>query len=179
MDFKSRLSCSGKTTLATTLQSFLFQENILAYALDGDQFRKGLSSDLDFSREGRKENIRRIGEVAKLFLDASLTTIVAFISPFKKDRDRVRKPVKPGKFIEVYLDCPLEICESRDTKGLYKKARNNEIKDFTGISSPYEPPLSPELILHTDQETVEDDIQKILTYLEGTNVFTPDKFKAY
>lgn len=134
--------------------------------LDGDIIRKGLNSDLGYSSKDRSENIRRIGEVTKLFSDASINTIVAFISPFNKDRARVRKSVKPGLFIEVFLNCPLEICEARDTKGLYKKARNHEIKNFTGISSPYEPPLSPEITIRTDLDTVEQSAQKVLVYLD-------------
>ena len=129
------LSGAGKSTLALGLKKKLIEKGRSVYVLDGDLIRKGLSSDLGYSSEDRSENIRRIGEVAKLFADASINTIVAFISPFKKDRDRVRESVKPGQFIEVFLDCPLEICESRDTKGLYKKARNHEIEDFTGIFS--------------------------------------------
>ena len=163
------LSGAGKSTLAIGLKKRLIEKGHSVYLLDGDLIRKGLSSDLGYSSEDRSENIRRIGEVAKLFADASINTIVAFISPFKKDRDRVRKSVNSGQFIEVFLDCPLEICESRDTKGLYKKARNHEIEEFTGISSPYEVPLSPEIKLHTDQETVEQSIQKVLTYLEEKN----------
>ena len=165
--------------MATRLKDKLIEKCVSVYVLDGDIIRKGLNSDLGFSSEDRSENIRRIGEVAKLFADASIITIVAFISPFIKDRERVRNSVKPGQFIEVYLDCPLEVCESRDTKGLYKKARNNEIKDFTGITSPYEPPLSSEVVLRTDRESIEDDLQKLLTYLEGANIFLPNKLGTY
>ncbi|HEX5002570.1 MAG TPA: adenylyl-sulfate kinase [Bacteroidia bacterium] len=143
------LSGSGKSTLANALEQQLHSKGIRTYVLDGDNIRNGLNSNLDFSEAGRKENIRRIGEVAKLFVDAGVVVITAFISPFRSDRDNVRKLVAPGEFFEVFVDCPLEVCETRDMKGLYKKARNGEIADFTGISSPFEPPLHPELTVNT------------------------------
>ena len=130
------LSSSGKTSLSCELQSRLLRGNVLAHTLDGDQIRKGMNSDLDFSKKGRQENIRRIGEVAKLFVDAGFIVCVATISPFRRARNYVRGIFSPGQFIEVYLECPLEECERRDVKGLYKRARNGEILDFTGISSP-------------------------------------------
>lgn len=136
------LSGSGKTTLSIALEQTLFQRNVLATILDGDVIRSGLNRDLGFSAEDRKENIRRIGEVAKLLANQAFLVIVAFISPFRQDRDLIRQSVEDGRFIEVFIDCPLQVCEERETKGLYKKARNGEISDFTGISSPYEPPQS-------------------------------------
>ena len=137
------------------------------YVLDGDLIRAGLNSDLGFSREGRKENIRRIGEVARLFSDAGLVIIVAVISPFREDRDRVRGLVDSGCFIEVFLDCPLEICEKRDLKRLYKKARSGEILEFTGVSSPYEHPLNAEICLKTGSSSVEECVQIVLDYMIG------------
>jgi adenylylsulfate kinase len=143
------LSGSGKSTLANALEQQLHLRGIHTYVLDGDNIRHGLNSNVDFSDEGRKENIRRIGEVARLFVDAGVVVITAFISPFRSDRDRVRKLVDTNEFFEVFVDCPLEVCEARDVKGLYKKARNGEISDFTGISSPFEVPLQPELTVNT------------------------------
>ena len=159
------LPCSGKTTISTELQSILLRKNLWAYTLDGDQIRKGLNSDLGFSKEDRIENIRRIGEVAKLFADAGVIIIVAFISPFRKDRDQVRSNLQPGQFVEIYLDCPLEECEKRDDKGLYKRARSGEIQEFTGVSSPYEPPLTPEIQLKTHIRTSTECAGKIIDYL--------------
>ena len=159
------LPCSGKTTISTELQSLLLEKSLLAHTLDGDQIRKGLNSDLGFSKEDRIENIRRIGEVAKLFADAGVIIIVAFISPFRKDRDRVRSNLQPGQFVEIYLDCPLEECEKRDYKGLYKRARSGEIQEFTGVSSPYEPPLTPEIQLKTHIRTSTECVGKIIDYL--------------
>jgi adenylylsulfate kinase len=143
------LSGSGKSTLANSVEQQLHLRGIRTYVLDGDNIRHGLNNNVDFSEAGRKENIRRIGEVAKLFVDAGVVVITAFISPFREDRDRVRKLVAAGEFMEVFIDCPLEVCEARDVKGLYKKARNGEISDFTGISSPFEAPLNPELTVNT------------------------------
>jgi len=134
--------------------------------LDGNIIRLGLCKDLGFSIENRKENIRRIGEVAKLFIDTGILTIVAFISPFRKDRDAVRKLVKNGEFIEVYCKCPIEVCVQRDPKGLYKKAIAGEIKDFTGISHPYEEPLNPEIIIETYKLSIGECVDKIYTYLQ-------------
>ena len=166
------LSGAGKTTLANRLERVLVDQNKLAYMLDGDEVRRGLNSDLGFSAEDRCENIRRIGEVARLFADASFLVIVAFISPFKKDRDSIRKALSPGRFIEVFVDCSLKVCEKRDVKGLYKKARSGQIEDFTGISAPYEPPVFPEIHLRTDQKNVDECIDEILTYLDGAMLFT-------
>src|SRR5580698_7606807 len=144
------LSGSGKSTIAVELEHELFKAGRQAYILDGDNIRHGLCSDLGFSPRDRTENIRRIGEVARLFADAGIICIAAFISPYRGDRDLARKIAQPGKFIEIYLNVPLEVCEQRDPKGLYARARAGEIKDFTGISAPYEPPLKPEIELHTN-----------------------------
>lgn len=158
------LSGSGKSTLADRLEQALQARGVHTYLLDGDNIRHGLNSNIDFTEEGRKENIRRIGEVAKLFTDAGLVVITAFISPFRADRDRVRSIVEPGEFVEVYVDCPLEVCESRDVKGLYAKARAGEIPHFTGISSPFEAPLQPELTVHTAEQEIEDCLNQLLEY---------------
>lgn len=150
------LSGSGKSTLANAVEQLLVSEQIHTYVLDGDNIRMGINRDLDFSEQGRKENIRRIGEVAKLFVDAGVVILTAFISPFKSDRALVRSLVEQGEFIEVFVDCPLDICEQRDVKGLYKKARKGEIADFTGISSPFEKPEHAEITIRTDQLSIED-----------------------
>lgn len=160
------LSGSGKSTIAVELEHALLENKHLAYILDGDNVRHGLNKNLGFSPEDRTENIRRIGEVAKLFTDANMITITAFISPYRQDRDNVRKLLKDGEFVEVYVKCPLEVCEQRDTKGLYKKARAGEVKEFTGISAPYEEPLNPELTIDTSKMTVDESTRAVLTYLE-------------
>jgi bifunctional enzyme CysN/CysC len=160
------LSSSGKSTIATELERELFHLGRHVYVLDGDNIRHGLGRDLGFSPKDRAENIRRIGEVAKLFADAGVICITAFISPYREDRDTVRKLLPPGRFFEVFVNAPLEVCEQRDPKGLYAKARANEIKEFTGISAPYEPPLQPEIELRTDQLTVAESVAHILEYLE-------------
>jgi len=159
------LSSAGKSTIATELERQLFNLGRQVYVLDGDRVRHGLCSDLAFSPEDRAENIRRVGEVAKLFADAGLICITAFISPYRADRDFVRRIMPPGKFIEVFVNAPLAVCEQRDPKGLYAKARAKEIKDFTGISAPYESPASPELELRTDQLTVPESVARILEFL--------------
>jgi adenylylsulfate kinase len=143
------LSGSGKSTLARALESALLADGRLAYVLDGDNVRHGLCADLGFSPEDREENIRRIGEVAALFADAGVLVLTAFISPYRADRNRARKSVGTARFVEVFVDAPLDACEQRDPKGLYRKARAGEIPEFTGISAPYEPPLSPELRVPT------------------------------
>jgi len=155
------LSAAGKSTIATELERELFSQGKHAFVLDGDNMRHGLCSDLAFSPEDRKENIRRIGEVAKLFAEAGFVCITAFISPYRSDRDLARKIAQAGKFIEVYLNVPVEVCAQRDPKGLYKKARAGQIQNFTGISAPYEPPLHPELELRTDQLSVADCVTAI------------------
>jgi bifunctional enzyme CysN/CysC len=159
------LSGAGKSTIANELERELLNGGKHAYVLDGDKVRHGLCSDLAFSPKDRKENIRRVGEVAKLFADAGIICITAFISPYRSDRDLVRSLLPAGKFIEVFVNAPLAICEQRDPKGLYAKARANEIKDFTGISAPYEEPTSPELVLHTDKLTTGESIAKLMELL--------------
>ena len=160
------LSGSGKSTIAVELEHALIENRHQAYILDGDNIRHGLNKTLGFSPEERTENIRRIGEVAKLFTDAGIITITAFISPYREDRDAVRRLLSDGEFIEVYVKCPLDVCEERDTKGLYKKARAGEVKDFTGISAPYEEPLNPELTIDSSKLTVEESTRAVLNYLE-------------
>ncbi|MBV4419440.1 adenylyl-sulfate kinase [Clostridium tyrobutyricum] len=158
------LSGSGKSTVASCLESKLYEIGKLTYLLDGDNVRYGLNSNLGFTKEDRSENIRRIGEVCKLFVDAGLITIATFVSPFKEDRNEVRNLM--GKdFIEVYVDCPIEVCEKRDPKGIYKKVRKGEIKNFTGIDSPYEKPDKPEIIVSTYLNSVEECADKIIKYL--------------
>ncbi|OHB48000.1 MAG: adenylyl-sulfate kinase [Planctomycetes bacterium GWF2_40_8] len=159
------LSGSGKSTIAVELEHALIENKYHAYILDGDNIRHGLNKNLGFSPEDRSENIRRIGEVAKLFTDANIITIAAFISPYRADRDAVRKLLKDGKFIEVYVKCSVEVCEERDTKGLYKKARAGEVKDFTGISAPYEEPHNPELTIDSSNLSVEESTRTIFNYL--------------
>ena len=159
------LSGSGKSTIANALEKKLFELNYKTYLLDGDNIRHGLNSDLGFSDENRIENIRRIGEVAKLFVDSGMIVITAFISPFQKERDFVRNLVNKDEFIEVFIDTPIEICQKRDPKGLYKKALSGEIKNFTGVSSPYEKPLNPEIILNSYK--VDENIAQIIKYLKG------------
>ncbi|WP_026676526.1 adenylyl-sulfate kinase [Fictibacillus gelatini] len=159
------LSGSGKSTIANFVERKLHEIGVRSYVLDGDNIRFGLNKDLGFSDEDRKENIRRIGEVAKLFVDSGQMVLTAFISPFLEDRDNVRKLFDQGDFIEVYVKCPLNECENRDPKGLYKKARNGEIREFTGISSPYEEPLNPEIVIETDQYSIEECADKVIAYL--------------
>ena len=160
------LSASGKSTIATDLERELFNLGQHVYVLDGDNMRHGLCSDLGFSPKDRKENIRRVGETAKLFAHAGIICITAFISPYCSDRDMVRQIMVAGDFVEVYVNAPLAICEARDPKGLYAKARAHQIKDFTGISAPYEPPDGPELELRTDQLTVAESVARIIEYLK-------------
>ncbi|HZX35054.1 MAG TPA: adenylyl-sulfate kinase [Thermodesulfobacteriota bacterium] len=160
------LSGSGKSTIAVELEHALLENGHQAYILDGDNIRHGLNKNLGFSPDDRSENIRRIGEVAKLFTDANIITVTAFISPYRADRDNARRLQKPGEFIEVYVKCPLEVCEERDTKGLYKKARAGEVKEFTGISAPYEEPENAEMIIDTSEMNLEQSVRAILKYLE-------------
>jgi bifunctional enzyme CysN/CysC len=164
------LSASGKSTISSELERELFNLGRHVYVLDGDNVRHGLNSDLGFSARDRKENIRRVGEAAKLFADAGVLCVTAFISPYREDRDMVRQLLPPGTFIEVYVNAPVEVCEQRDPKGLYAKARANLIKDFTGISAPYEPPLHPEIELHTDQLTAAESVARIVEYLNAEKV---------
>ena len=159
------LSCSGKTTIAAELERQLFERGKLSYVLDGDNVRHGLCADLGFSPKDRGENIRRIGEVAKLFADAGVICVTAFISPYRADRDAIRRSLRTGQFVEVYLNIPIEACEQRDSKGLYAKARAGEIRDFTGVSAPYEPPVNPEIELPTGQLSVEECVSRIIDFL--------------
>ena len=164
------LSGSGKSTIAVDLEKRLLERGVRAYILDGDNIRHGLNKNLGFSPEDRTENIRRIGEVAKLFTDAGMVAITAFISPYRADRDQVRALMKPGDFVEIFVECPVEVCEQRDVKGLYKKARAGEIKEFTGISAPYEAPTSPEMTLKSHELTVDAAVAKVLGYLESKSI---------
>jgi len=159
------LSGSGKSTVASKLEEVLFQKGYRTYLLDGDNIRMGLNKGLGFSLEDRTENIRRIGEVSKLFVDAGMVVLCAFVSPLRKDREFVRSLFYESEFVEVFIDCPIEVCEQRDVKGLYQKARNGEIKDFTGISSPFEKPENPDLHILTAEESLEDSVQKVVNFL--------------
>ncbi|WP_233993190.1 adenylyl-sulfate kinase [Thiomicrorhabdus sp. Milos-T2] len=160
------LSGSGKSSVANAVENLLFKMNKHTYLLDGDNVRHGLNKGLSFSEEDRIENIRRVGEVAKLFSDSGLIVLTAFISPFESDRNLVREMTRPGEFIEVFIDTPLNVCEQRDPKGLYKKARAGEIKDFTGIDSPYEAPSKPEIQIKNDGISIETAAQNVIDYLK-------------
>lgn len=162
------LSGSGKSSVASALEQKLYDLGKSTYLLDGDNIRHGLNKDLKFSIKDRKENIRRIGEVSKLFVDAGIMVISSFISPLNEDRNNVRKLLK-GNFVEVFVDCPLDVCEERDPKGLYKRARRGEIKDFTGIYSPYEKPENPEVTIHTNSQSIDECVGTILGYLEKSS----------
>lgn len=163
------LSGSGKSTVAVALESALYERGKLAYRLDGDNIRLGINKNLGFSAEDRTENIRRIGEIAKLFVDSGTISLSSFISPYREDRDKVRQLHNEAgvDFIEVFVDCSLEEAEKRDPKGLYKKARAGEIKNFTGIDDPYEAPENPEVHLHTDQMTLDEEVAVMIHYLES------------
>lgn len=166
------LSASGKSTIAIELEHRLFQSKIKTFVLDGDNVRHGLNKDLGFRPEDRKENLRRVGEVAKLLVDAGILTIAAFISPYASDREAIRELFERDneEFIEVYLKCDLAVCESRDPKGLYKKARSGAIPEFTGISQPYETPLNPGITLETDRLSIEESVTVIISYLKGKRI---------
>jgi adenylylsulfate kinase len=166
------LSASGKSTIAVILEQMLLHKKKHAYRLDGDNIRMGLNKNLGFSAEDRAENIRRIGEVAKLFSDAGVIAITSFISPYLKDRDAVRASNKPGEFIEVYVQTSLATAEQRDPKGLYKKARAGQLKGFTGIDDPYEAPVNPEILIETEKQSAEESAQQILAYLEKGGYLT-------
>ncbi|MCF6093259.1 adenylyl-sulfate kinase [Microaerobacter geothermalis] len=161
------LSGSGKSTLANAVDRELYKHNIRSYVLDGDNIRHGLNRNLGFSPEDRQENIRRIGEVSKLFVDAGLFVLTAFISPYRNDREMVRRLLNNDEFIEVYVKCSIDECERRDPKGLYEKARKGEIKEFTGISAPYEEPINPEIIIETDKQSLEESVAQVMEYLKG------------
>ena len=164
------LSGSGKSTLAHSVEEKLHNLGCRAYVLDGDNVRHGLSSNLTFSDDDRKENIRRIGEAAKLMMEAGVIAMTAFISPFKEDRNLVRQLLTQGDFIEIYCNASLEVCESRDVKGLYKRARAGEIKNYTGIDSPYEAPDNPELVINTESESLEESITKVIDFLKSKGI---------
>ena len=168
------LSGSGKSTVAVALENALFERGKLSYRLDGDNVRLGINKNLGFSAEDRAENIRRIGEIAKLFVDSGQIALSSFVSPYREDRDNVRKLHQEAgmEFIEVFVDCSLEAAEARDPKGLYKKARAGEIKNFTGIDDPYEAPENPELHLHSDQQTLEEEVNLILDLLRDRGIVT-------
>ncbi len=169
------LSSSGKSTIARAVEERLFERGHLSYVLDGDNIRHGLNKNLGFSPEDREENIRRIGEVAKLFADAGFITMTAFISPYRKDRDQNRGLLEEGEFIEVYVKVSLDEAEKRDPKGLYKKARRGEIQEFTGISAPYEEPLNPELTLNTDELSLTQCQDAVLRYLEENGIIVANE----
>lgn len=166
------LSGSGKSTIADELEIYLHNLGCRTYLLDGDNIRHGLCKDLTFDDKDRTENIRRIGEVAKLFVDAGLIVLTAIISPYRKERDQVRKQVEDGEFIEIFVDTPMEICELRDPKGLYKKARSGEIKHFTGIHSEYQAPENPDIIIKTEGINVARNVQEIITYMIYKNIIS-------
>ena len=166
------LSGSGKSTLAHALEEKLFQKGCKTFVLDGDNVRHGLNSNLDFSETGRTENIRRISEVSKLMLESGLIVMTAFISPINIDRIKARKLISNDDFIEIYCKASLETCETRDVKGLYKRARAGEIKNYTGIDSPYEVPKNPELIIDTDNQSLEESVSTILSFLEINGIIS-------
>jgi len=161
------LSGSGKSTLSGALEQYLHENGIHTYLLDGDNVRSGINSDLDFTMEGRKENVRRIGEIMNLFVNSGLVTISAFISPLAEDREKAKKVIGEENFVEVYVKCPIEVCESRDVKGLYAKARAGEITNFTGINSPFEEPENPDVIVETDKLTLEEGLNKVLSHIKA------------
>ena len=167
------LSGSGKSTIAVAAEKKLVEAGRTAYVLDGDNVRHGLNSNLGFSPDDRSENIRRVGEVAKLFTDAGMIVFTSFISPYRADRDRVREAMNDGDFIELYVEADVETCEGRDVKGLYAKARAGEIPEFTGISAPYEAPERPELVLDTRSQSVEESVAHLLGYLEEKGYLSP------
>lgn len=164
------LSASGKSTIANEVTCQLHQKGKLTYVLDGDNIRHGLNKNLGFSPEDREENIRRISEVGNLFADAGIITTTAFISPYRKDRDFARELLGNGRFIEIFVKASIETCEKRDPKGLYKKAKSGEIKEFTGISAPYEEPLKAEIILDADTMTIEEEVKVVIDYLEEKKI---------
>ena len=165
------LSGSGKSTIANELQNTLHKKGIKTYILDGDNIRNGINHNLSFSPEDRAENNRRIAEISKLFIDAGIVVIAAFISPYQKDRKEVQNIVSPVNFVEVFVNTSLEECEKRDVKGLYKKARKGEIKNFTGISAPYEAPQNPDVEIKTEEETVAESVHKIITHIENKLIY--------
>ena len=171
------LSQSGKSTLATEVEKRLYERGYITFILDGDNIRHGLNRNLGFSPEDREENIRRIGEVAHLFSQAGIINMTAFISPYRADRKKAKDLAKEGEFIEIFCRCSLDACEKRDKKGLYKKARTGEVPEFTGISAPYEEPENPEITINTDKETIEEGVNKIITYLENNFDSLPPRYE--
>ena len=167
------LSACGKSTIANAVDDKLFESGRHSFVLDGDNIRMGLNKNLGFSAEDRTENIRRIGEVGKLFAHAGNFTLTAFISPYRADRNKVREILGPGEFIEIYVDASVETCEKRDPKGLYKKARAGEIKNFTGISDPYEAPENPEIVLDSNNKGIEELADEVIAYLDKNGYFKP------
>ncbi len=172
------MSGSGKSTLAHALEHELLRRGVSAYVLDGDRLRQGLNANLGFSREDRSENIRRVGEVAKLFTDAGQLVLAAFISPYRVDRAAVREIFDPGDFIEVFVDCPLETCEERDVKGLYRRARAGEVSEFTGVSAPYEPPERPEIVVRTHENALESCVDQLLDELVDRGIIEGSRGRA-
>jgi adenylylsulfate kinase len=168
-------SGSGKSTLAHAIEEKLYELGCNTYVCDGDNIRHGLCGDLGFSPEDRVENIRRVGEVAKLFVDAGVIVLTAFISPYRVDRNRARALVAPEDFVEIYCRCPLQICEERDVKGLYRKARRGEVQDFTGISAPYEEPENPELVIDTGKQQLADCVGEVVQYLTNRGIINTGK----
>ena len=168
------LSASGKSTIAVALEGALMEKKKLVYRLDGDNIRMGINKNLGFSADDRKENIRRIGEIAKLFVDAGVITLTSFISPYREDRDMVRLLHADAgmDFVEVFVDCPLTVAEKRDPKGLYKKARSGEIKNFTGIDDPYEAPEHPEVVLRSDQLSLDEEVEHLIGYLTKRGILS-------
>src|SRR5574340_493795 len=169
------LSGAGKSTMAHAVEEKLHQMGCRTFVFDGDNVRHGLCADLGFSVQDRRENIRRIGEMAKLFMDAGVIALTAFISPFRNDRRKVRELVGQQNFIEIYCHCPLEVCEQRDTKGLYAKARAGELGEFTGISSPYEAPVEPELVLETGRASLDECVRAVIDLLIARNIIRPSE----
>jgi adenylylsulfate kinase len=166
------LSGSGKSTVAHALEQELYGRGLQVMVLDGDNVRHGLCSDLSFKAEDRHENLRRIGEVSKLFVEAGVIVLAAFVSPYRRDREQVRSMLPHGDFLEVFCDCDLEICEQRDPKGLYAKARAGEIKNFTGISDPYEPPLRPEVVIESGERPIDESVELLINLLQERNLIS-------
>lgn len=166
------ISGSGKSTLAHALEARLFEQGVRTYVLDGDNIRTGLNNDLGFSSEDREENIRRIGQVARLFVDAGVVVLTSFISPYERDRTIARSLVMAKEFIEIYVKCPLEVCEERDVKGLYRKAREGIITQFTALDDPYEEPRNPEIVVETDKKNLHECVDVITRYLNGAGLIS-------
>jgi len=164
------LSGSGKSTIANSVEEKLYSLNCRTFVLDGDNIRHGLSSDLSFSASDRKENVRRVGEVAKLMMESGVIVLAAFVSPFEEDRDFVRKLLPQGDFLEVYCNASLEVCESRDVKGLYRRARNGKIKSYTGIDSPYEAPINPDLVIDTGNTSLQESVARVVNLIKSMGI---------